>query len=305
MKGTSFFMSLEDKKNKLLEQLNKATGINFSISDSELSDEETINKLKEMVVRFNVLDSKSAFYRSFLTRELSYSDAAAYIHRFHIDENAIRMVFYLESQGDYTKEAVSLLKSLLPDSQDALVQIDSKHIALIVHFDSEPNTEEINQYCMEFLDMLESEAFMSFKVSYDLPTNKFTELPSAYKDIVLAMHIGNIFKSSDHIYSYSTLGLGRLLYNIPADEVETYLNNHINIDLLSTLDAETLNLLEAFFDNDLSLAETSRKMFIHRNTLIYRLDKFADLTGYDVRKFSDAITVKLSLMLYNYIRATK
>ena len=298
-------MNIEDKKNKLLEQLNKATGINFSISDSDLSDEETVNKLKEMVVRFNVLDSKSAFYRSSLTRELSYSDAAAYIHRFHIDENAVRMVFYLESQTDYTKEAVSLLKSLLPDSQDALVQIDSKHIALIVHFEKTPNSEEINQYCMEFLDMLESEAFMSFKVSYDLPINKFTELPTSYKDIVLAMHIGNIFKSSDHIYSYSTLGLGRLLYNIPADEVETYLNNHINSDLLSSLDAETLNLLEAFFDNDLSLAETSRKMFIHRNTLIYRLDKFADLTGYDVRKFSDAITVKLSLMLYNYIRATK
>ena len=298
-------MNIEDKKNKLLEQLNKATGINFSISGSDLSDEETVNKLKEMVVRFNVLDSKSAFYRSFLTRELSYSDAAAYIHRFHIDENAVRMVFYLESQTDYTKEAVSLLKSLLPDSQDALVQIDSKHIALIVHFEKTPNSEEINQYCMEFLDMLESEAFMSFKVSYDLPINKFTELPTSYKDIVLAMHIGNIFKSSDHIYSYSTLGLGRLLYNIPADEVETYLNNHINSDLLSSLDAETLNLLEAFFDNDLSLAETSRKMFIHRNTLIYRLDKFADLTGYDVRKFSDAITVKLSLMLYNYIRATK
>ncbi len=298
-------MNFEEKKGKLLEQLSKATGISFQVSDSELSEEETINKLKEMVVRFNVLDSKSAFYRSFLTRELSYSDAAAYIHRFHIDENAIRMVFYLESQTDYTKEAVSLLKSLLPDSQDALVQIDSKHIALIVHFEKTPDSEEIIRYCMEFLDMLETEAFMSFKVSYDLPISKFTELPTSYKDIVLAMHIGNIFKSSDHIYAYSTLGLGRLLYNIPADEVETYLNNHINIDLLSSLDAETLNLLEAFFDNDLSLAETSRKMFIHRNTLIYRLDKFADLTGYDVRKFSDAITVKLSLMLYNYIRATK
>ena len=296
-------MNFEDKKEKLLEQLSKASGIKFEIADSELSDEETVNKLKEMVVRFNVLDSKSSFYRAFLTRELSYSDAAGYIHRFHIDENAIRMVFYLESQIDYSKEAVSLLKSLLPDSQDALVQIDTKHIAVIVHFDTLPTDEDILQYCNEFLDMLESEAFLSFKVSYDLPINKFTELPNSYKDIVLAMHIGNIFRSSDHVYSYSTMGLGRLLYNIPEEEVETYLNNHINIDILAQLDVETLNLLEAFFDNDLSLAETSRKMFIHRNTLIYRLDKFADLTGYDVRKFSDAITVKLSLMLYNYIRS--
>ena len=305
MKGTSFFMDFETKKDKLLEQLNKATGINFNITDSALSEEDTLNKLKEMVVRFNVLDSKNSFYRAYLTRELSYSDAAAYIHRFHIKEDAIRMVFYLESLNDYSKEAISLLKSLLPDSQDALIEADSKHIALIIHFEEEPSESEIVKYSREFLDMLESEAFSSFKVSYDVPITKFTDLPSSYKNVVLAMHIGNVFNSSDHIYSYSTLGLGRLLYNIPADEVETYLNNHINIDILSELDAETLNLLEAFFDNDLSLAETSRKMFIHRNTLIYRLDKFNDLTGYDVRKFSDAITVKLSLMLYNYIRASK
>ena len=78
----------------------------------------------------------------------------------------------------------------------------------------------------------------------------------------------------------------------------------INIDILSQIDEETLSLINAFFDNDLSLAETARQTFIHRNTLIYRLDKFADLTGFDVRKFNDAITVKISLMLYNYIRAT-
>ena len=298
-------MNFEEKKAKLLDQLNKATGINFDIADSTLSDDETINKLKEMVVRFNVLDSKSSFYRAFLTRELAYSDAAAYIHRFHIKEDAIRMLFYLEGQQDYNKEAVSLLKSLLPDSQDCLVELDSKHIVLVIHFPKTPSFDEVNQACNQFLDMLESEAFLSFKVSYDLPVTNFSDLPDSYKDIVVGMHIGTIFQDSDRIYSYSELGLGRLLYNVPDSEVESYLNKHINIDLLSSLDEETLNLLESFFQNDLSLVETSRKMFIHRNTLIYRLDKFADLTGYDVRKFSDAITVKVSLMLYNYFRAKK
>ena len=100
-------MNYDEKKEKLLEQLSKATGINFQISDSELSDEETINKLKEMVVRFNVLDSKSSFYRAFLIKELSYSDAAGYIHRFHINEDMPRMLFYLESQGDYSKEGTN------------------------------------------------------------------------------------------------------------------------------------------------------------------------------------------------------
>ncbi len=298
-------MDLNEKKTKLLDQLNKATGINFEIADSELSDEDTINKLKEMVVRFNVLDSKSSFYRSYLTRELSYSDAAGYIHRFHIKEDTCRMVFYLESQTNFSKEAISLLKSLLPDSQDTLVEIDGKHVVLVVHFEDEPDDEDIDQFCHEFLDMLESEAYISAKASFDLLIKKFTDLPNAYKDSVIAMHIGNIFKNSDRIYSYSTLGLGRLLYNIPENEIETYLNNHIDVATLSDIDQETLNLIDAFFDNDLSLAETSRQMFIHRNTLIYRLDKFADLTGYDVRKFSDAITVKISLMLYNYINSQK
>ena len=153
--------------------------------------------------------------------------------------------------------------------------------------------------------MLEAEAFTSFKLSYSKSVNTFKELPASYKDSILAMNIGNTFNSNGRIYCYDDLGLGRLLYNIPGEEVEAYLNKHINIDLLSQIDEETLNLLESFFANDLSLAETSRKMFIHRNTLIYRLDKFADLTGYDVRKFSDAITVKISLMLYNYINSQK
>lgn len=298
-------MDNNSKKQKLLEQLSNATGINFSINDSDLTEDETIDKLKEMVSRFNILDSKSSFYRAYLTRELSYSDAAAYLHRFHIIEDCIRMIFYLESQIDYSKETVSLLKSLLPGSTDTLIEIDSKHLALLIHFEESPSDNEVNRVCHEFLDMLESEGFMSFKIAYNLPVNKFTELPASYKDVVIAMRIGNIFRSNEHVYSYSTLGLSRLLFNIPINEVETYLNNHINISILSQLNAETLNLLEVFFDNDLSLAETSRKMFIHRNTLIYRLDKFADFTGYDVRKFSDAVTVKISLMLYNYINSNK
>ena len=183
--------------------------------------------------------------------------------------------------------------------------MDSKHIALVINFETAPSSEEILQTASSYLDMLETEAFTSFKLSYSKAVSSFKELPSAYNDAITAMEIGNTFNSHGRIYSYEDLGLGRLLYNVPPSEIKAYLNKHINIDILSQIDAETLSLINAFFEHDLSLAETARQTFIHRNTLIYRLDKFADLTGYDVRKFSDAITVKLSLMLYNYIRATK
>ncbi len=305
MKGTSIFMDFNEKKAKLLEQLNKATGISFDIKDSDLSDEETLNKLKELIVHFNVIDSKTGLFRLYLQNEIAYSDVLASLHRFHIDEECIRQIFYLESQQDYSKEAVSLLKSLLPDAKDVVVEIDTKHIVLIIKIPDALSPEDMMQAASSYLDMLETEAFTSFKLSYCSPVNTFKELPSAYKDSILAMQIGNTFNNNGRVYSYDDLGLGRLLYSIPLTEVESYLNKHVNINLLEQIDEETLNLIDAFFENDLSLAETSRKMFIHRNTLIYRLDKFADLTGYDVRKFSDAITVKISLMLYNYMRTQK
>lgn len=297
-------MNFEEKKEKLLDQLNKATGINFDITDSSLSDDEIINKLKELVVHFNVIDSKTGLYRLFLSKELAYSDALSSLTRFHIDEEHIRQIFYLESPSEYSKEAVSLLKSLLPDAKDVVLEMDSKHIALVINFDSAPSSEEILQTANSYLDMLETEAFTRFKLSYSSAVTSFKELPTAYQDAITAMEIGNTFNSHGRIYCYEDLGLGRLLYNVPASEIKAYLNKHINIDILSQIDEETLSLINAFFDNDLSLAETARQTFIHRNTLIYRLDKFADLTGYDVRKFNDAITVKISLMLYNYIRAT-
>ncbi|WP_143008436.1 PucR family transcriptional regulator [Pseudobutyrivibrio sp. YE44] len=296
-------MDFNSKKEKLLEQLNRATGISFEISDSDLSDEETLNKLKEMVVHFNVIDSKTGLYRLYLTGDLAYSDAISSLHRFHIDENTPRQVFFLESHHDYTKEAVSLLKSMLPESQDVVIELDSKHLVVILNFETAPDEEEVVQNANQFLDMLEAEAFSSFKLSYSDAVDNFKDMPKAYKSAMVAMHIGNTFLHTGRIYSYESLGLGRLLYNVPKSEVEAYLDRHIKLETLSRIDEETLNLLEAFFDNDLSLAETSRKMFIHRNTLIYRLDKFADLTGYDVRKFSDAITVKISLMLYNYMKS--
>ena len=297
-------MNFEEKKEKLLDQLNKATGINFDITDSSLSDDEIINKIKELVVHFNVIDSKTGLYRLFLSKELAYTEALSSLTRFHIDEEHIRQIFYLESPSEYNKEAVSLLKSLLPDAKDVVLEMDSKHIALVINFDFAPYSEEILQTANSYLDMLETEAFTRFKLSYSNAVTSFKELPTAYQDAITAMEIGNTFNSHGRIYCYEDLGLGRLLYNVPASEIKAYLNKHINIDILSQIDEETLSLINAFFDNDLSLAETARQTFIHRNTLIYRLDKFADLTGYDVRKFNDAITVKISLMLYNYIRAT-
>lgn len=294
-------MDYSKNKAKLLDQLYKATGINFDITDSSLSEDDTILKLKDMLAHFNVADSKNDFYKEYFTGQLSASDALVSLDRLHIPNQGLRILFYLESQHDYSNEAVSLLKSLLPNSADVVVEMDKRHLVVVAHIDSLAARGDNDQMASELLDMLETETYTSFKLAFDSPVDSFNDLASSYKNAVLSMRIGNVFFSSERIYSFADLGLGRLLYSVPEEESEAYLENHISFEQLSNLDEETLNTLNAFFDCDLSIAETARMLFVHRNTLIYRLDKFADLTGYDVRKFSDAITIKICLMLYQYL----
>jgi carbohydrate diacid regulator len=107
--------------------------------------------------------------------------------------------------------------------------MDSKHIALVINYETAPSSEEILQTASSYLDMLETEAFTSFKLSYSKAVSSFKELPSAYNDAITAMEIGNTFNSHGRIYSYEDLGLGRLLYNVPPSEIKAYLNKHINI----------------------------------------------------------------------------
>lgn len=296
-------MQFEEKKDKLLNQLNKASGIRFEISESDLSDEDTINKLRELLLHFNTMENKSAFYKEYFTGELSASEAALRLNRFHIKDIENRFLFYLESKHEYSADAVSLLKSLRQNAKDEIIEMDPHHIVLISHLSDEFNLDDIDMYANQILDMLESEAYSNFKLSYHEPAATFSQLLTSYNSIVMAMQIGNTFFNENRIYNFAELGMGRLLYNVPISECEAFLSKNISVDILSSIDEETLSTLDSFFENDLSIAETARQLFVHRNTLIYRLDKFAELTGLDVRKFNDAITCKISLMLFDYIKS--
>lgn len=296
-------MNYESQIKKLLDQLYKASGISFDISESELSEEDTITKLRELLLHFNTMENKSAFYKEYFSGKFSASEAALRLNRFHIKDTCKRLLVFLECANEYTSDATNLLKSMRPLPKDEIVEIDESHILLILHIEDTFDNEDFQQYTLQLLDMLESEAYSSFKISYDTICNTFSELLESYNCIVLAMKIGNVFYNDKRIYDFSDLGMGRLLYNIPKEECLAYINNNIDFDYISNLDEETIITLNAFFDNNLSLAETSRALFIHRNTLIYRIEKFNENTGLDIRKFKDALTCQICLMIVQFLKS--
>ena len=127
------------------------------------------------------------------------------------------------------------------------------------------------------------------------------ELADSYKEAQVAIEVGKVFDTEKYIISYENLGIGRLIYQLPTTLCEMFLQEVFKKNPIDALDKETLFTINKFFENNLILSETARKLFVHRNTLVYRLEKIKKLTGLDLREFDDAITFKVALMVKKYL----
>ena len=140
------------------------------------------------------------------------------------------------------------------------------------------------------------------RVSYGKVVSEIKQVSSSYKEAKMAMEVGKIFYQERSILSYDTLGIGRLIYQLQPSLCEVFLHEIYGEDIPDHLDEETLNTINKFFENNLNVSETSRQLFVHRNTLVYRIEKLQKMTGLDIRTFDDALTFKIALMVVNYMK---
>ena len=137
------------------------------------------------------------------------------------------------------------------------------------------------------------------------PAKHLRELPDKYKEAQVAIDVGKVFDTEKTIINYENLGIGRLIYQLPTTLCEMFLSEVFKKNPIESLDEETLSIITKFFENNLNISETSRKLFVHRNTLVYRLGKIKKLTGLDLRKFDQAIVFKVALMVKKYLNSQK
>ena len=155
------------------------------------------------------------------------------------------------------------------------------------------------------LDMLNSEAMSNARIAYGSIVNEIKGLSKSYKEACMALDVGMIFYSEKNIISYVSLGIGRLIYQLPVNLCQIFIEEIFGENIPDEIDDEILSTVNKFFDNSLNVSETSRQLFIHRNTLIYRIEKLQKATGLDVRIFDDALTLKIALMVVNYMKYMK
>ena len=143
----------------------------------------------------------------------------------------------------------------------------------------------------------------SVKIAYGTIVNEITQVSRSYKEAKMALDVGKIFYMEKSIVAYNTLGIGRLIYQLPLPLCRMFMKEVFKSDATpDTFDEETMVTINKFFENSLNVSETARQLYIHSNTLVYRLEKLQKSTGLDIRVFDDALTFKIAMMVVNYMK---
>ena len=162
--------------------------------------------------------------------------------------------------------------------------------------------EDLEKTANMILDMLNTEAMSKVHIALGTIVNEIKDVSRSYKEAKMALDVGKIFYSSKNVVAFSSLGIGRLIYQLPLPLCRMFIKEIFDGKNPDEFDEETLTTINKFFENSLNVSETSRQLYIHRNTLVYRLDKLQKSTGLDLRVFEDAITFKIALMVVEYMK---
>jgi carbohydrate diacid regulator len=198
---------------------------------------------------------------------------------------------------------MELLKNIFDDQQGVYITaVEQKNIIIIKDVSAINSYDEVAKTAQVIVDMLNSEAMLIAKVAYGTIVPELKEVSKSYKEAKMALDVGKIFYMEKAVTAYNTLGIGRLIYQLPVNLCRMFINEIFGDTIPEELDDEMLTTVQKFFDNNLNVSETSRQLYVHRNTLVYRIEKLHQATGLDVRKFDDALTFKIALMVVNYMR---
>ncbi len=222
--------------------------------------------------------------------------------RFNTDSSRVVLLIRITRQNDVS--VFEIIQNLFPEkNKDFVININETDVALVKEVSPDIETKDLENLARSLVDTLASEFYTHAVVGIGTIVTGIKELAKSFKEAHVALEVGKVFDNEKTIVSCDNLGIARLIYQLPTTLCETFLREVFKRDSIESLDQETLFTIQRFFDNNLNVSETSRKLFVHRNTLVYRLEKIKKLTGLDLREFDHAIVFKIALMVNKYLNA--
>ena len=262
----------------------------------------TAFQIQNLLVAYKERFDGDNFIKNLLLDNLLLVDIYSRAKKLRIENNVPRVVFLIETEIDKEFNVVEIVRSIFPTKQkDFVTAVDEKSIILVKELKEKDSKEEIDQISKHIYDTLSAEAMTSVYVAIGTVVNDLKNVSASYKEAKMALEVGKIFEENKKIVNYEQLGIGRLIYQLPAPLCKMFINEVLHGLSMDQFDEETLTTVNKFFENNLNVSETSRQLYIHRNTLVYRLDKLQKMTGLDLRNFDDAIIFKIMLMVSKYM----
>lgn len=220
--------------------------------------------------------------------------------KFNADVSRVCMIIKVTSKSDVSPYEV--VQGLFPDkTKDFVISINENDIALVKEIHKDTETRSLEKLAASIVDTLSGEYYTHCVVGVGSAVTGIRELARSFKEAQVSIEVGKVFDTEKSVISYDHLGIARLVYQLPTTLCETFLKEVFKKGSVEAMDQETLFTIQKFFENSLNVSKTSRKLFVHRNTLVYRLEKIKKITGLDLREFEDAIVFKVALMVKKYL----
>ena len=260
-------------------------------------------QIQNLIVAYKERFDKDSFIKNLLLDNLLRVDMYTRAEKLHIETDVKRVVYIIETKHEKDTNALETVRTLFANkTRDFITAVDEKSIILVKEVKGNESYDELDKTADVIIDMLSTEAMSAAHVAYGTIVNDIREVSRSYKEAKMALDVGKIFYSNKNVVAYNRLGIGRLIYQLPIPLCQMFIKEIFEGKAPDDFDDETLSTINKFFDNSLNVSETSRQLYIHRNTLVYRLDKIQKITGLDLRVFDDAITFKIALMVVKYMK---
>ncbi|MDO5400728.1 MAG: helix-turn-helix domain-containing protein [Eubacteriales bacterium] len=258
--------------------------------------------LNDAKIFYEEKHDRGTFVKNIIMDNILPGDIYIRAKELHFATDAPRAVFLIRQLGHSDVATVDVLSGMFPDKlQDFVLSINENDIAVVKQISGSTSGEELEKIALGIEDVLKNELRIKTVIGIGTVADHLRELADAYKEAQTAIDVGKVFDTEKSVINYENLGIGRLIYQLPTTLCEIFLSEVFKKNSIDSLDQETLFTINKFFENNLNVSETSRKLFVHRNTLVYRLEKIKKLTGLDLRQFDHAIVFKVALMVRKYL----
>ena len=260
-------------------------------------------QIQNLLVAYKERFDKDNFIKNLLLDNLLLVDIYNRAKKLHIDTDVRRVVYIVETNRDKDGNELEKIRGIFGGkSKDFVTAVDEKNIIVVREVADNEDYADLKKSAESIVNLFRQDTEANVHVAYGTIVNEIKEVSRSYKEARMALDVGKIFFEQDDVIAYSTLGIGRLIYQLPIPLCKMFIKEIFDGKSPDDFDEETLTTINKFFENSLNVSETSRQLYIHRNTLVYRLDKLQKSTGLDLRVFEDAITFKIALMVVKYMK---